>query len=49
MKWEAVLAVTMSESPMVNDWVRVWAPYTPGAPSTPFRCPVKLTWVFAGQ
>ncbi len=34
---------------MRNDWVSVWSPYTPGAPSTPSRCPVKLTWVCAGQ
>ena len=41
--------VRISDGPIVNDWVRVWSPYTPGAPSTPFRFPVKLTWVFAGQ
>ena len=49
MKWVAVLATTISDDPIVKFWVRVWAPYTPGAPSTPLRCPVKLTWVSAGQ
>ena len=34
---------------MSNVWVSVWSPYTPGAPCTPSRCPVKLTVVPAGQ
>jgi len=45
----AVLPTATSEAPMKNVWVRVCAPYTPGAPRTPFRCPVKLTVVPAGQ
>ena len=49
MKCVAVLATTISDEPIVNDWFSVWSPYTPGAPSTPLRCPVKLTCVFAGQ
>ena len=44
-----VLATTISDRPMVKDWVRVWLPYRPGAASTPSRCPVKLTVVWAGQ
>ena len=34
---------------MSKVWVRVCAPYRPGAPYTPFRCPVKLTVVPADQ
>ena len=49
IKCVAVLATTISDEPIVNDWVSVCVPYMPGAPSTPSRCPVKLTLVCAGQ
>ena len=42
-------ATAITESPMPNVWVSVWYPYTPGAASTPSKCPVNETVVCAGQ
>ena len=42
-------ATAITDWPMTNDWVSVWYPYTPGAPSTPLKRPVNETVVLAGQ